>query len=227
MTLTERKKVVISFPEFIPIHGRGDTSLNNLKQIEEYLESLSSLGVRPAVNTSLMEVAHREKRVADLLGEVQRSLDIDCRLVLGKVRSGGPKRARAWVKMPELLPQRGTREFKNTQIIVYVRRPVLFQDRPHSLIRTLAHECSHIVLHSTWHTLRTEERAVDLCAMLLGYSEVFMRAHLVGASWMLIDLARSIGQWTGVNMVECGGYLEKDEVAHAHTVITKMRRRTR
>jgi hypothetical protein len=52
-------------------------------------------------------------------------------------------------------------------------------DRPDTLVTVMAHELSHIVLHSMWHKEKENEVYTDLTAMTLGFARVMKKGRKV------------------------------------------------
>jgi hypothetical protein len=73
------------------------------------------------------------------------------------------------------MPEFGTEAFWRTTPIVYIRKEFLRQMPFATAVCALAHEMAHVVLESTGNPLRANEKAVDLTAMLSGYSEMYLQ----------------------------------------------------
>jgi len=83
----------------------------------------------------------------------------------------------AQVLIPSYLPFYGTSELKDFPITVKVSHNC--KNYPTTFIALMAHELSHIVLHSLWHKEKDNEIYTDLTAMLLGFSEVIRKGRKV------------------------------------------------
>jgi hypothetical protein len=70
------------------------------------------------------------------------------------------------------MPPYGTQEFKRTQATIYIRKDFLNQMPCEIVVFAIEHEMAHVVLNATGNLLRDNEKAVDLSAMLLGFSEI-------------------------------------------------------
>jgi hypothetical protein len=68
------------------------------------------------------------------------------------------------------MPYHGTPAFKNQKLDIFILKTYAATSTYREFAITIAHELSHVVLESIQHPLRTEEKAVDLTAMLLGFS---------------------------------------------------------
>jgi hypothetical protein len=116
----------------------------------------------------------------------------------------------------ERLPEYGTQAFKDLKLDMFILKSFAHQSRCHEFIVVVAHEFSHVVLESIGHPLRTEEKAVDLTAMLLGFSYSYrLAAHAVRA-------------YPG-NIVETSriGYLTEDELNAACRILLTQNLRLR
>ncbi|MFO7773526.1 MAG: hypothetical protein R6V59_06290 [Dehalococcoidia bacterium] len=78
----------------------------------------------------------------------------------------------AQVSIPSSLPFYGTPAMQGFPIRVEVSGDC--RRYPHTFVATMAHELSHVVLHSLWHKEKNNEIYTDLTAMLLGFA-VIMR----------------------------------------------------
>jgi len=81
----------------------------------------------------------------------------------------------AWVSLPVPMPPLNSREFEKTTATIFIRKSFLDCSRYESVIQAIAHEMAHIVLE-----VRSEEPAVDLTAMWLGYRDIYV----VGADYV-------------------------------------------
>jgi hypothetical protein len=174
--------------------------------VEQYVtELLGSFGgyTRRPADDSELEHLWLARDYTAMLGFVQRVLAVDCNLSLGLVNSGGPD-APAWVILPDKLPLYGSSSFKNYRATVYVRRTYLAKAPFEVVVKTLAHELSHVLLNSLPHSLREKEEAVDLTAMILGFRDFY-----VTGSHMVVD-----------DMHYQTSYLSREEVSHAAEFMT-------
>jgi hypothetical protein len=113
----------------------------------------------------------------------------------------------AWVALPKEMPAFGSKEFRKMTIKMYFRKS-FFQQSYDRAAMAVAHELSHIILESIGHPLRRCEKAVDLTAMLLGFSRVCELA---------CHKEQRVGNTINISTV---GYLTQDEVAHAIRLLT-------
>jgi len=83
----------------------------------------------------------------------------------------------AQVSIPSYLPFYGTPGLDNFPISVRISDNCL--QYPITFAAILAHELSHIVLHSLWHKEKNNEVYVDLTAMILGFSRVIRKGRKI------------------------------------------------
>jgi len=83
----------------------------------------------------------------------------------------------AQVSIPSNLPLYGTSRMINFPISVRLSEDCA--ENPATLISVMAHELSHIVLHSMWHKEKDNEYYTDLTAMLLGFALIMRTGRKV------------------------------------------------
>ena len=101
-----------------------------------------------------------------LIGESFESRD----LVTTNNAGQGTEGITAQVSIPDGLPFYGTSAMQSFPIQVQVGGNC--RRYPHTFVAIMAHELSHIVLHSLWHREKNNEIYTDLAAMLLGFAVV-------------------------------------------------------
>ena len=74
------------------------------------------------------------------------------------------------------MPYYGTPAFKEQTLDIFILKSYRDTSTYDEFARTVSHELSHVVLESIQHPLRREEKAVDLTAMLLGFSYIYRTA---------------------------------------------------
>ena len=126
----------------------------------------------------------------------------------GQTNPPSNREAKAWVRLPNDMPEYGTQAFKDLKLDMFILKSFAHQSRCHEFIVVVAHEFSHVVLELIGHPLRTEEKAVDLTAMLLGFSYSYQLA------------AHAVRAYPG-NIVETSriGYLTEDELNAACRIL--------
>jgi hypothetical protein len=129
----------------------------------------------PPTSGRVLKKLHGAQDYQGMLELIKRTMNIEGRLVVAWVNSGGPD-APAWVEMPIDMPFYGTKEFREMPIKMSIRKAFLEQSSYDQIAIMFAHELSHIVLNSIKHPLRECEKAVDLTAMLLGFRKLYRSA---------------------------------------------------
>lgn len=76
----------------------------------------------------------------------------------------------AQVSIPSYIPFYGTPGLQGFRISVKISDNC--QRHPETFTALMAHELSHVLLHSLWHKEKNNEVYTDLAAMILGFSEV-------------------------------------------------------
>ena len=130
------------------------------------------LGLPITVDLSTVELAEgSQSRRSAIFGERFESKDI--------VSSGQPGQAAecitAQVLIPSHLPIYGSSELQGFHVRVKVSDNC--QKYPITFIAVMAHEFSHIVLHSIMHRQKDNEVYTDLTAMILGFSEIIRKGR--------------------------------------------------
>jgi hypothetical protein len=144
---------------------------SSIEQLRKHLPHVSPISVRK------LKALYRARDYEGMVRFVRSSMNVEVRLLVGWVNSGGKEMARApaWIEMPVNMPYYGTPEFKKLSIKMFIRREFLGNGYDRVAI-AIAHELSHVVLESIHHPLRKEEKVVDLTAMLLGFSHLYVTA---------------------------------------------------
>jgi hypothetical protein len=129
--------------------------------------------VRP-IPVQKIKALHRKRDLGGIVKLVRNTMNVNVRLTLhwtDQVRGN----ALAWVLLPEKMPYYGTPEFAKIGIDMFIRRSFA-EARPYNeFAMAIAHEFSHVILDAIHHPLRREEKAVDLTAMILGFSYLYRR----------------------------------------------------
>ncbi|KND51718.1 MAG: hypothetical protein ABA06_00460 [Parcubacteria bacterium C7867-001] len=129
---------------------------------------------KPPVDTREMEELFKKKRYTEMIGLIRDSMKLQGpRLRIGYVNSGGKPTGLAWINMPNPMPMYGTAGFNSMELSMFIRKNFL-ETAPFGLVAmAISHECSHVVLNSLHHPLKTTEECVDLTAMYNGYRNLF------------------------------------------------------
>lgn len=190
------------------------------KLVEDHINSLrASFGpVKVPIAEERLRVLYDAKDYGQMIGVIQKTLCLDMRVFMALVNSGGPKNAPAWIHKPGVVPMINTSSFRQYSVILYLRKSFLAEAPFETAVMAIAHELSHVVLDAVRHPLRTEEEAVDLTAMLLGFRDFFVTGRRVirevtspvtGSS--IDDKVYEIGDY---------GYLSAEESWHAVEYMT-------
>lgn len=190
------------------------SEINVMAYIDQLRRSLPY--VPPFLNRKL-KALHRNREFGDIVRLVRSMMNVDARITLHWTNNPSSSRqAKAWIRLPNDMPTYGTQAFKDLKLDMFILRPFAHQSRCHEFIAVVAHEFSHVVLESIGHPLRTEEKAVDLTAMLLGFSYSYRLA------------AHAVRTYPG-NVVETSriGYLTEDELNAACRILLPQNLRLR
>lgn len=174
--------------------------------IDSHLSQLT-FQVRDPVRHAELRKLHAEQKFTDLAGAIRNIMNLNMRLRVGLVNSGGV-RAPAWIEKPVNMPTYGTREFKNTLVTMYLRRSFLSRFRFEVIVCAIAHELSHVVLGSINHNLQYSEEAVDLTAMILGFRDFYR----ISSAPTISDDGRDF-------VFELFGYLSPEEINYAANIM--------
>jgi hypothetical protein len=148
--------------------------------VKSYIDQLrEALPYVPPIPVEEIRALHREGDLGGVVKLVRRTMNVNVRLTLhwtsGPSPTGIPN-ALAWVSRPEKMPYYGTAAFRETSVDMFIRKQFAASRPFEEFAIAAAHELSHIVLDSVEHPLRKEEKAVDLTAMLLGFSQLYYGA---------------------------------------------------
>lgn len=178
-----------------------------MKIIESYISQLrTSFGnIRTPVKEEELRLLYDAKKYEQLVYRMQTILHLDMTtLYLGLVNSGGPRKAAAWIRRPAPMPMYNTNDFKAMISTLYIRKTFLSEASFEQVVLAIAHELCHVLLDSVSHSLRKEERAVDLTAMLLGFRDFYVTGCVT----------------YGQHQADRLGYLTQEEVGFAAVHMT-------
>jgi|GEM_PF-4381874 len=186
--------------------------------VNAYIDQLrQSLPYVPPFLNRQIKALHQKREFGVIVRLVRSMMNVDARITLHWTNSQPSTReAKAWIRLPNDMPEYGTQAFKDLKLDMFILKSFAHQSRCHEFIVVVAHEFSHVVLESIGHPLRTDEKAVDLTAMLLGFSYSYrLAAHAVRA-------------YPG-NIVETTriGYLTEDELNAACRILLPQNLRLR
>ena len=105
------------------------------------------------------------------------------------------------------MPLMGTPEFERSLATIFLSKAFLAKASFEQVVMAIAHEMSHIVLSGLQHPLQSEETAVDLTAMLLGFRDFYIE----GCETTTVK-RRLYGYTTQTHYL---GYLTREEIDRA------------
>jgi hypothetical protein len=177
--------------------------------VEKYLHQLQqALPHVPPISGWELKSLHEARDYEGMVRLVRKIMNVEVKLKIGWVNSGGPKDAVAWVLLFPDMPLHGTKEFKEMTVTICLRKSLLKERTSDQISITIAHELSHIVLESIRHPLRKCEKAVDLTAMLLGFGRLYETAS---------HTRERVGDYiSGYDL----GYLSEQEMQTANELLT-------
>lgn len=153
------------------------------EMIESYLKQLQEVLPRvPPISARSLKSLHKARDYEGIVRLVRRTMNLDVRLVVGWVKSGGPREnpnAPGWIVLPidiSDMPYHGSKAFSELKLKMFFRKSFLETSSYEEVAVLVAHELSHVVLASIRHPLWKNEQAVDLTAMLLGFSHLYESA---------------------------------------------------
>lgn len=175
--------------------------------IDSHISKLR-FAVRDPIRHGELRKLYAGKKFTEMVGFVRKSMNLDLRVRVGLVNSGGVD-APAWIEKPVNMPPFGTPEFRSSLITMYLRKSFLAESPFEAVVCAIAHEFSHVVLGCTGHELRYSEEATDLTAMMLGYRDFYR-------------LSTSSKEFDDYILDLVFGYLTPDEVTYAANRMSTM-----
>ena len=174
-------------------------------EIRSYLAQLhgSLGGSRAPVSPIELRELYDRQNYTGMVKLIRDGMRLGLRVRVALVNHGGPDRAPAWIERPDPSPRNGTPEFKRTIVTVFLRKSFLLRYKFEHVVMAIAHELSHIVLFRISHPLEKVEVAVDLTAMLMGYSEFYFN----GLELLRAESLGSLGYLTGNEIRYAAGVL--------------------
>jgi hypothetical protein len=146
--------------------------------VKAYIDQLrQALPYVPPVPIEKIKALHRKRDFGAVVRLIRSTMNVNVRLTLHWIDGptpNGHEQAPAWIKMPEKMPYYGTPAFKELKLDVSILKSFAANSTYQEFAIVVAHELSHVVLDSIEHPLRREEKAVDLTAMLLGFSYLYL-----------------------------------------------------
>lgn len=135
-----------------------------------------TLPVCRPVNSSHFEDLFNKKKYAELISEMKRHMGIFCKLSVKYISTDVSEgKSPAYVLLPDFFPAFGSTTYTNMTISLVFYADLLKSFHKFSMM--IAHELSHVVLHSINHPLKKSEEATDIAAMILGFSREYELGH--------------------------------------------------
>lgn len=148
--------------------------------IKDYINKIShSFGIYPDVRETALKIQFDCHLYAECVLEIVRKMGIQNKIRVRKYseEKWHTPNATAVIGIPDPMPRFGTMEFKQMEIVIEIRDAI--KNNFYPFIKTIAHELSHVIMFSTKHELCHSEVATDLCAMVFGFSDFFMKGHTI------------------------------------------------
>jgi hypothetical protein len=188
--------------------------------VESYIDRLrASFGkIRVPVAEEELRTLYDIRDYAGMVYHIQTILRLDLTMRLGLVNSGGPRGAPAWINRPPSMPMYGTAAFRRQVITMYLRKNFLVEVPFDAVVTAIAHELCHVVLDATGHPLKSQEEAVDLTAMLLGFRDFYVTGSRTVRRQQL-SWAEQLAGYEAYQ-ISSVGYLTQEEISHAAMYMT-------
>jgi len=206
--------------------------------IEDAIQNLAeSIGIKDYVDENEIISLVRQSKVKESIEEIAKYLKLPIKINLSYVPKGyrpentntfhsshlvktdwrgrGSEGIVAQISIPSCLPMYGSSGLNNFQISVRVSENCT--DRPATFIAVIAHELSHIVLHSIGHKEKDNEIYTDITAMMLGFSDITRQGRRV------IETSTSVTTETTVTTTY--GYLSDENFYFAFDKVEETLRR--
>jgi len=140
----------------------------NTKNVKLFIEDIANyLGLPITVNLSYVPANYQARNTGNRFDSSALAVTDDT--------SRGVQSITAQVSIPSYLPIYGTSALQGFPISVKISDNCL--KHRETFMAIIAHELSHIVLHSLLHKEKDNEYYVDLTAMILGYSQIMLNGR--------------------------------------------------
>lgn len=182
--------------------------------VYDYLETLHRELKLPRAQHSMPKLREAYSRgLGSLIACMQKHTLVNCKMTLARVNFGR-RDVPAWIVPPRIMPTYGTSDFEQSLFTLYVRKTFEARVSFEGLVFCLAHELAHIVMYSAQSSLRTDEKATDICAMMLGYEHCALQRNKIKAD--VIDPWKELAALlSGAAYKEVYGYLSDVECRQA------------
>jgi hypothetical protein len=146
--------------------------------VKAYIGQLrEALPYVPSIPVKKIKALHKNGGLGSVVKLIRKTMNVDVGLTIHWT-SGPPPipGATAWISLPEKMPRYGTAAFKELKLDIFILKSFA-ETKPYDQFAiVVAHELSHVVLKSIEHPLRKDEKAIDLTAMILGFSYLYRNA---------------------------------------------------
>jgi len=115
----------------------------------------------------------------------------------------------AHVLIPSHLPKYGSDELKNFPININILKACEFKIE--TFISIMAHELSHVILHSLRNQYRDSEIATDILAMILGFSGIIENGRKITTEYTVFNVKHT--------EIKRFGYLDDNQFECAYRII--------
>jgi hypothetical protein len=95
---------------------------------------------------------------------------VSVKCITSKLASEGSM-APAWVEVPDFFPLYNSPAQRNMKIKMYIYKQEM--DSYYKLVMIISHELAHLFLYSLNHSLRRNEDATDICAIVMGFGRFY------------------------------------------------------
>lgn len=147
-------------------------------QLIGYIDKLvASFGLYQNVNETALRIQFDHNLYPECVREIMQKMGIINSVKLRKYskQKWPHKNAAAVIELPQTFPTFASAEFKKMLLLVEICETTT--EDFYAFVSSIAHELSHIVLHGTKHELHKSEIATDLCAMVFGFSEYYLKGR--------------------------------------------------
>jgi len=191
--------------------------------IDRYIAELKKTfgTLRVPIDEDELELLFKAKKYAEMVRIIRSSMGITKKLTFGLAFSGGPKKTPAWLETERTTTTTrslfGLIEKKEVteKLTLFIRQIFIQEYGFDATVCAMAHEMAHIVLNDAKHSLRREEEAVDLTAMLFGYRDFYTTGT---RTVKVVD--HPMDKSSKMEITEQLGYLTLEEIRYAAHVMT-------
>lgn len=203
------------------------TSISDNSYISEAIDSLVSfVGIKESVSITSYAGLKPDECVRRVATDMYLPVQLDVRYVLpsefsrvtashdyqsldSSLSSQGIFNTTAQVLIPPNLPMYGSSELRNFKIQIKINKDLVKQIE--TFVAVVAHEFSHIILHSVQRSEKDSEFYTDLIPLIMGYGSIVSRGRIVNRT--------SCGSNSTVTTTY--GYLNQEQFSFAKKYVRK------